>query len=346
MSDRRADVEAARFRPHAAQPMAEMFDEVSGRYDLLNTILSLGQDRAWRLAMWREVPESARVVLDLCTGSGVSLPGLRRPGRLVIGADVSLGMLELAAEAQRPTGWAPRLLCGDAFHLPLRSASLDSITVAFGMRNLRPRDAALAELKRVLAPGGSLIVLEAAAPAPGPLAPFHRLYLERVVPAAGRLSAEPSAYRYLSRSVLDFGSGQEFESALVAAGFTIERRRAFLMGATRLWVARLPGSAGQNAAVSPTGLQSALPPGSGAGPSPVPIDGEWRAWGAVQALLSLSLLGALTYAGWVMAKSGADLPLAGWSKPAAWILIGGGVVAFGLRTVALVMRLLAGPPRA
>src|SRR6185369_4402283 len=100
MSDDEAEVDAARFRPHAAQPMAEMFDDVSGRYDLLNTLLSMGQDRAWRRAMWREVPARARAVLDLCTGSGVSLPGLRRPGRLVIGVDVSLRMLERAAESQ------------------------------------------------------------------------------------------------------------------------------------------------------------------------------------------------------------------------------------------------------
>ena len=70
-----------------------MFDDVSGRYDLLNRIMSLGQDRAWREAMWRGVPEDAHAVLDLCTGSGVSLPGLRRPGRRVLAIDVSLRML-------------------------------------------------------------------------------------------------------------------------------------------------------------------------------------------------------------------------------------------------------------
>src|SRR5262245_19783630 len=184
-----------------------MFDDVSGRYDLLNRILSLGQDRAWRAAMWREVPEAARAVLDLCTGSGVSLPGLRRPGRLVLGVDVSLGMLAVAAGHQNPLGWAPRLVCADGFRLPIADGALDAITIAFGIRNLRPLDEALRELHRVLRPGGALVVLEAAAPAPGPFAPFHGFYLRRLVPLAGRLSPDPSAYQYLSRSIFEFGSG-------------------------------------------------------------------------------------------------------------------------------------------
>src|SRR5258705_13787548 len=129
--------DAARLQPRAARELGGMFDDVSGRYDLLNQIMSLGQDRVWRAAMWRAVPESARAVLDLCTGSGASLPGLRRAGRLVLGADVSLGMIERAADLERPAGWAPRLLCADAFQLPLPNASLDAVTIAFGIRNLR-----------------------------------------------------------------------------------------------------------------------------------------------------------------------------------------------------------------
>ena len=331
----------ARFGPRAAAPMAEMFDHVSGRYELLNRLLSLGQDAAWRQAMWREVPESARVVLDLCTGNGVSLPGLRRPGRLVIGADVSLGMLEHAAE-ERTTGWGPRLLCADAFQLPLGKASLDAITIAFGMRNLRPRDAALAELARVLKPGGTLVVLEAVAPREGVLAPFHRLWLERVVPAAGRLSADPSAYHYLAKSVLEFGAGREFESDLARAGFAIERRRSFLLGATRLWSARPATPAGQNAAVSPNAVQTARPGLTLTSQR----EREWRTWSLVQAVLSASLLASLVWAGWTMANSGDRLPLPGWSRTAAWLLIGAGCLAFAIRTLVLVRRVLAGRPRA
>src|SRR5438552_2854768 len=124
MAPENPDVHSARFAPHAAREMAEMFDDVSGRYDLLNRIMSLGRDRSWREAMGRAIPEEARTVMDLCTGSGVSLEGLRRPGRLVIGADVSLEMLRLAAWGSNRAGWAPRLVCADAFALPLRDSSL------------------------------------------------------------------------------------------------------------------------------------------------------------------------------------------------------------------------------
>src|SRR5262245_59423859 len=111
-----------RFAPHAARELGGMFDQVSGRYDFLNQLMSLGQDRAWRRALAWAVPDGSHAVLDLCTGSGASLAGLRRPGRLVLGVDVSLAMLELAADHQRPRGWAARLVCADGFHLPLRDA--------------------------------------------------------------------------------------------------------------------------------------------------------------------------------------------------------------------------------
>ncbi|MBI3538879.1 MAG: ubiquinone/menaquinone biosynthesis methyltransferase, partial [Candidatus Eisenbacteria bacterium] len=263
-----------------------MFDEVSGRYDLLNGVLSLGQDRTWRAALARAVPEDAHTVLDLCTGSGVSLGGLRRPGRLVIGADVSLGMLAVAAARMEPTGWAPRLVCADGFRLPLRDDSLDGVTIAFGIRNMRPLADALAELARVLRSGGTLAVLEAAAPAPGPFAPLHRLYLRRVVPLAGRISRDASAYAYLSRSIFAFGPGPEFEAALERAGFARVAHRRFMFGATHLWVARLAPGGDQNVAPAEPGIvQNArvarrsgvnLPSGGG------PAAAEWRAWTGVQ----------------------------------------------------------------
>ena len=116
-----------------------MFDDVSGRYDLLNRFMSLGQDGAWREAMWRAVPADANRVLDLATGSGVSVPGLTRPGRTVLGMDVSFAMLEVAHDTYGGPGWSPRFACADGFRLPLRDGALDAVTIAFGIRNFRPR---------------------------------------------------------------------------------------------------------------------------------------------------------------------------------------------------------------
>jgi demethylmenaquinone methyltransferase/2-methoxy-6-polyprenyl-1,4-benzoquinol methylase len=325
-----------------------MFDEVSGRYDLLNRIMSLGRDRAWRAAMWDAVPEDAHAVLDLCTGSGTSLPGLRRPGRLVIGADVSLGMLEHAQEQQWSAGWAPRLVCADAFRLPLPDHGVDAVTIAFGIRNLRPRSDALAELARVLRPGGTLAVLEATAPARGPFAWAHGFYLRHIIPLAGRLSPDPSAYKYLSASVFEFGAGPEFEQALAAAGFEVIDRLRFMLGATRLWVARSRAATGQNLAAPASGsMRNARAVGQarvnvrsaeGGG------DSEWRIWTTIQLLLAVAITAALIWGWVVMAKFGDDLPLTAWQRPFAWVLLYGGLVLFGLRSVALLLRLL-GPAR-
>ena len=338
-----------RFRPHAVRELGGMFDDVSGRYDLLNRIMSLGQDRAWRAAMWRAVPEDAHAVLDLCTGSGVSLPGLRRPGRLVLGVDVSLGMLALAAERQSPLGWAPRLVCADGFRLPLGADSLDAVTIAFGIRNLRPLEEALRELHRVLRPGGTLAVLEAAAPAPGPLAPFHAFYLRHLVPLAGRLSPDPSAYRYLSRSVFEFGAGPEFERALAQVGFRVVERRSFMAGATRLWVVQRAGATDQK--IPPPGgnrLQIARPgPRDGV---KVPShagrpEGEWRLWTSVQLVLAAALTAAFVITLGILLNSSAGLPLAGWHRSIAWLLVVGGVIVFGIRSIQLALRILGPRPR-
>ena len=318
--------DADRFRPHATREMAGMFDDVSESYDLLNRVMTLGQDSAWRAAMGRAVPEEAHVCLDLCTGNGVSLAGLRRPGRLLIGIDVSLGMLQRGARALERRGWSPRLICADAFHLPLSDRSVDAITVAFGVRNLRPRREALAEMRRVLREGGTLAVLEAVAPA-GALAPLHGFALRRLIPLAGRLSKDPSAYEYLSRSVFEFGAGSEFEGDLEAAGFSVVSRRTFLMGASRLWTVR--GESGlQNAREGPP-RSSEMPQSQGA------LDAERRGWLRVQAVTAGALTAGLAMGIVTLATSGSELPLAPWQRAGLWALLISGLVGFGLRTLFL-----------
>lgn len=333
-----------RFEPHAANEMASMFDDVSGRYDFLNRVMTLGQDGAWREAMWRAVPGDARVVLDLCTGSGVSLPGLRRPGRTVLGMDVSFQMLEVAQAEQGSGGWAPRLACSDAFHLPLRDGALDAITIAFGVRNLRPRETAMAELARVLRAGGTLVVLEASAPAPGWLHPFHAFWVRHMIPLFGRLSPDPSAYRYLSASIFEFGHGPEFVRALEGAGFALVARRSFLLGATRLWVARRAGALGQNPAGDPTAVRNARQasgdsPQAAAAPAVRPA--EARSWLAAQAGVSAVLTLALMYGLAEWAKSQARLPLNDAQRFAGWLLLGLGIAVFAARTVWLGLKYAA-----
>jgi len=316
--------------------MASMFDDVSGRYDLLNRLMTLGQDGAWREAMARQVPAGAGRVLDLCTGSGVSLAGLRRPGRTVLGVDVSHVMLRRAAAREEPGGWAPRLACADAFRLPLRGGSLAAVTVAFGMRNLRPRREALAEIARVLAPGGRLVVLEATAPARGPLAPFARAWIRHAIPLLGRISGDPSAYRYLADSIFEFGPGPDFEADLAAAGFRLAGSRSFLLGAARLWVAERPGPVGEKPAEPAGSVRPArsgpgrpAPPAAGAGSG----SGERLAWRLVQAVTSTALAAALVWANAIWLNVRDDLQLTPPQLLGAWVLLAGGGAAFTIRAV-------------
>ncbi len=323
--------------------MAEMFDDVAARYDLLNRLMTLGRDTAWREAMWSEVPDSARVVLDLCTGSGSSLRGLRQPGRLVIGVDVSMQMLWIARHQEGWLGWAPRLVGADAFHLPVRDRSVDCVTIAFGIRNLRPQDQALREVARVLRPGGRLIVLEATAPEPGPFAPLHRFYLLHLLRWLGALSPDPSAYGYLGRSILEFGTAIEFSRRLEAESFVVERRRRFFLGATHLWVCARSTGGNANAA-----LQSARFAASQRGRMPTRAErrtAEWRAWTAAQLAVTLVILGAFVWAGAWFWRAASELPIEEWQRRGFKLLLIAGLVGFAVRSIVLLVRWFGAPPR-
>jgi len=323
-----------------------MFDDVAGRYDLLNRLMTLGRDAQWRAAMAAEVPEDARVVLDLCTGSGVSLTELRQPGRLAIGLDVSLKMLEVAQENEGGSGWAPRLVAGDAFRLPFRDASVDAVTIAFGIRNLRPRLDALHEIARVVRPGGTLVVLEAAAPSPSAFAPLHRVYLERGLPLLGHLSPDPSAYRYLGESILEFGPRETFEHTLAEAGFHLERRRRFMLGATYLWTAT---SGGEEAPTGrPPALQAARVQGAARGRMRTTAswrEREWRVWTTVQLVVSVGILAVLAIAWRSFHELGSALAIEDWQRQAMGFVLVVGLLGFAIRSVVLLGRLLGSRPR-
>jgi len=331
----------ARFAPRAHREMAGMFDGVSRRYDLVNRLMTLGLDDAWREVMWRQVPDTATLVVDLCTGNGVSADGMTRTGRTVLGVDVSLGMLEHARDTWDEGRWAPRFACADAFHLPLAGETVDAVTVAFGLRNLRPRAEALAEISRVLRPGGVLAVLEATAPRGGWFAPLHRFHLRRIVPLLGRLSPNPSAYRYLSDSIFEFGDGRAFEADLLEAGLEPRGARSFMLGAARLWVVRRP------AQTRPVALQNAAGSGPAWGDLPKPRDPrlvEWRLWNGFKLALSLSILVALVLGFRSFVELAPGTPVAGWERSGMRLLLYVGIAAFSLRSLLLALRLM-GPPR-
>jgi demethylmenaquinone methyltransferase/2-methoxy-6-polyprenyl-1,4-benzoquinol methylase len=226
-------------RPDQAA-VRSMFDRIAPRYDLLNRVLSAGIDVRWRRAAvdLLQLPRAARV-LDLCTGTAdLLVEALRRDAdSRGVGVDLSSGMLVRGARKLRERRLDARggLVGGDAERLPLRDAWFDGALVAFGIRNVSDNPRALREARRVLKPGGRLVVLEFSMPR-GLLGRVYRFYFRRVLPLVGRVvSGDNSAYTYLPASVAVFPEPAEFGALLVQAGFKDVRWRALTGGIAHLY---------------------------------------------------------------------------------------------------------------
>lgn len=202
-----------------------MFDGVAPRYDLLNHVLSFGTDHYWR---WRTVRRLAGVLsrpvraVDLCCGSGDLLIALQRraPGMTVFGSDFSHQMLRACNSKLSSGSLRAKIFESDAMQLPLASGSMDLITVAFGFRNLVNYRGGLAEMMRVLRPGGTAAILEFSTPPNQLFGAFYRFYSTRVLPRIGAMiSGVPEAYTYLPESVRKFPAAPELAAEMRAAGF-------------------------------------------------------------------------------------------------------------------------------
>jgi demethylmenaquinone methyltransferase/2-methoxy-6-polyprenyl-1,4-benzoquinol methylase len=228
----------------SGRAIRDMFAAVAPRYDLLNLVLSASLDRGWRrrAAQALGLGPGARV-LDLCAGTGDQAVAVGRRGPRVAAADFCVPMLAPSRRkfrrlAARSPG-AAWPLAADALELPFADGTFDGATVAFGLRNVADLGAGLAEMHRVLAPGGRLAVLEFAVPRLPGVRHLYLFYFRRVLPWIGRmLSHRGSAYAYLPASVLDFPQRGGFVDALAAAGFAEGRWRELALGIVCLYQAR------------------------------------------------------------------------------------------------------------
>ncbi len=201
--------------------VAAMFDGVARRYDLVNDLLSVGQDRRWRRAVARAIGAAdGERVLDLAAGTGTSSASFVSRGASCVACDFSLGML---TEGARRRGGADvggvRFVAGDALALPFADASFDAVTISFGLRNVQDFAAALRELLRVTRPGGRLVVCEFSTPTWAPFRRAYDGYLRRVPSIVSRVSSNPDSYVYLAESIRAWPAQVDLAAALVEAGW-------------------------------------------------------------------------------------------------------------------------------
>jgi demethylmenaquinone methyltransferase/2-methoxy-6-polyprenyl-1,4-benzoquinol methylase len=191
-----------------------MFDRISPVYDFMNHAMTVGLDRRWRRLAAEAVVRPGDAVLDACCGTGDLALAAERAGGRVTGLDFSEQMLARAREKSQTVEW----VLGDAMALPFPDASFDAATVGFGIRNVPDLEAGLAELARVLRPGGRLACLEITRPE-GLLKPFFRLWFDGLVPWAGKVLPGGGAYTYLPASVRRFPGPSDLAAAFGRAGF-------------------------------------------------------------------------------------------------------------------------------
>lgn len=226
-------------RDDKADKVRAMFGAIARSYDLNNRVHSLWQDEAWRrTAVKMAKVQPGEVVLDMACGTGDLTQAFARrsPASLVIGGDFTHAMLELAAHKRARldprTADRVRYIEADAMALPIADAAVDVVSIAFGIRNVQEPDRAIAEFRRVLKPGGRVVVLEFDRPRLGPVRWFNDFYCGQVMPrTATWISGDRSgAYRYLPRSVSSFMSHETLGDRLREAGFTDVRHRVLSLG--------------------------------------------------------------------------------------------------------------------
>lgn len=232
----------ARTEQEAAAYVQRMFARVARRYDLLNHLLSFQTDRYWRFRTALDVEPfllrpRARA-LDLCCGTGdLTLALERRAGgdALIVGGDFCRPMLEEARRKQQRRGARIELIECDGLELPFARGALDLVTIAFGFRNFANYRAALAELRRVIKPGGMLAILEFSTPPNPVFRALYRFYSGTLLPAVGGwISGDRSAYTYLPDSVRKFPDAETLAAEMEAAGFTRVRFRRMTFGIVAL----------------------------------------------------------------------------------------------------------------
>lgn len=218
--------------------VSAMFDEVAPRYDLTNGVLSMGASPLWRIATVRAIaPQPGERILDIAAGTGTSSAAIARSGADVVALDFSPGMIEVG-ERKHPD---LEFVEGDATALPFGDNEFDAVTISFGLRNVGEPRAALAEMYRVLKPGGSLVICEFSRPSRAIMRVGYNSYLRYVMPTVvGATSSNPEAYRYLAESIAEWPDQTTLLQWIRGAGFGRVAYRNLTSGVVALHRGRKP----------------------------------------------------------------------------------------------------------
>jgi demethylmenaquinone methyltransferase/2-methoxy-6-polyprenyl-1,4-benzoquinol methylase len=222
------------------EQVAKMFDNISQNYDFLNHFLSLGIDKGWRKKAVKAMqPIHPKQILDVATGTGdFALTSLSLNPEKVTGIDISDGMLEIGRKKIVKKGLAQKieLLHGDSENLPFGNNTFDAVTVGFGVRNFENLEKGLAEIYRVLKPGGMIVVLEFSRPTKFPFRQLYSFYFNIVLPRIGRvISKDKAAYTYLPESVEVFPDGYTFTGILKTIGFKDTTCKTLTLGISSIY---------------------------------------------------------------------------------------------------------------
>tara|TARA_R110002072_G_scaffold175538_1_gene331360 strand:- start:18419 stop:19147 length:729 start_codon:yes stop_codon:yes gene_type:complete len=220
----------------------QMFDTISGNYDGLNRVISLGIDKKWRKRVVKQVvAKNPKSVLDIATGTGdlaISFAKFDIPK--IVGFDLSEGMLSIARKKVATQKIADKIefLQGDSEEMPFENNSFDAITVAFGVRNFENLEKGLSEILRVLKPGGLFVVLETSVPTKFPFKQGYFFYSKSILPLVGKLfSKDKVAYNYLSESASVFPYGENFNNILRKIGFKEVKNKPQTFGVASIYLA-------------------------------------------------------------------------------------------------------------
>ncbi len=228
------------------EQIREMFDDISPRYDFLNHLLSANIDKRWRNKVVKILNRfDSASILDVATGTGdlAILEAQKTRAKKITGLDLSPKMLEVGREKVKKAGLESRIemLVGDAENMPFDANSFDAATVAFGVRNFQDLRKGLSEIKRVLKPGGILVVLEFSQPEKFPFKQFYGFYSKTLLPVLGKIfSGNRDAYTYLPRSVEVFPYGKDFENILKETGLNPLQTEEQMWGIATIYVAQKP----------------------------------------------------------------------------------------------------------